>query len=177
MNQEFGELLKDRRVARGLSQRALAEKLAELGFPIDPSAITRMETGQREPKLSEAMTLCDYLDIDLAVLDYGRNSLAYHGAVEAASHSYLEARKALRRFINDAEYVYMVHRPDLNSQVNPPNTHEEVLEYIIAVLQKQRSTENERLVAPTEGHIDAAFRQALLSEVLEDLEEAGDGES
>ena len=60
------EIFRDRvqaaRGARGLSQRALAARVAELGLKINPTAITRIERGERRVSLNEVVAIATALD-------------------------------------------------------------------------------------------------------------------
>lgn len=67
----FGTRVRERREGQGLSQRALAEALADRGLHLDSSAITRIEKGQRAVRLGEAPVIADALDIQLADLIEG----------------------------------------------------------------------------------------------------------
>lgn len=53
---------------RGWSQRQLAEALEGQGVRLDPSAVTRIERGDREVKLREAAAIADCLNTDLQQL-------------------------------------------------------------------------------------------------------------
>ncbi|MBV5244330.1 helix-turn-helix domain-containing protein [Mycolicibacterium sp. PAM1] len=62
----FGEALRRAREQAGLSQRALAARLAEVtGLKLDHTALTRIETDQREPKVIEARALAAALGVQL----------------------------------------------------------------------------------------------------------------
>lgn len=55
----FGDLLKELREARGLSQSQLA-----LESELDQTFISLLERGQRQPSLATLFALCDALEID-----------------------------------------------------------------------------------------------------------------
>lgn len=60
----FALRMRAARNALGLSQRAFAEGLeAACGAKLDPSAVTRIETGQRPVSLVEAVWIADFLNI------------------------------------------------------------------------------------------------------------------
>ena len=48
---------------RGISQRQVADDLAELGLVVDKNAVQRMESGQRFITDIELITISKYLDI------------------------------------------------------------------------------------------------------------------
>lgn len=58
----FGGNLKMVREARGLTQTALAKKMAERGFPFHQMTISRIESGERPPRLSEAIALAEIVE-------------------------------------------------------------------------------------------------------------------
>lgn len=102
MNQtSFGGALRAGRVRLGLSQRALADKLRGRGISVDQAAITRMETGQREPKLIEALQISDFLDFDVSTLERpDSEAIAHDGLVELTFAKYFVARESLYEYLN-----------------------------------------------------------------------------
>ncbi|WP_131722658.1 helix-turn-helix domain-containing protein [Mycolicibacterium chlorophenolicum] len=67
-SQTFGRNMRIARGQRGWSQRQLAEALEGQGVRLDPSAVTRIERGDREVKLREAAAIADCLNTDLQQL-------------------------------------------------------------------------------------------------------------
>lgn len=61
--QIFIEQVRNIRQQRGWSQRDLADRLATEGFPLHPSAIAKLETGQRPLRVAEAVALASVLGI------------------------------------------------------------------------------------------------------------------
>src|ERR1700751_184372 len=73
VGRNFGERAKAARIEAGMTQAQLQERLgAEFGLNLDTSGITRIEAGQREPRLSEALAIA-------AILDFGLNNLTPPG--------------------------------------------------------------------------------------------------
>lgn len=64
-NERVGTRLREFREERNWSQRRLAEVLRANGLKLDPSAITRIERGQRDVKLHEATALAAALRVKL----------------------------------------------------------------------------------------------------------------
>lgn len=62
----FGDLMRERREAKGWSQRHFAEVLHQAGLRLDPSAISRIESDGRDVKLSEALTISRLLGFQLS---------------------------------------------------------------------------------------------------------------
>ncbi|MDV7197027.1 helix-turn-helix transcriptional regulator [Rhodococcus kroppenstedtii] len=66
VGQRFAQAVKEARINKGWSQRKLVEELERVtGFKLDPSAMTRMENGQRDVKLDEAEALSRVLEMPL----------------------------------------------------------------------------------------------------------------
>lgn len=65
----FADRLRELRQAAGMSQAAFADRLSEvLGRAIYPSAITRIEKGDRSVRLDEAVAAARALDVPLGSL-------------------------------------------------------------------------------------------------------------
>jgi putative transcriptional regulator len=62
----FGEALRERRLAAGLSQEELAERCG-----IDRKSISRMETGTFSPRLDSVWSVAEALDLSMATLFSG----------------------------------------------------------------------------------------------------------
>ncbi|HMS75809.1 helix-turn-helix transcriptional regulator [Gordonia sp. (in: high G+C Gram-positive bacteria)] len=62
----FRSCMKARRESLEWSQRRLAKEIHErFGITLDPSAITRIENGQREPKYAESVAISELLGVPL----------------------------------------------------------------------------------------------------------------
>ncbi|MCZ4535555.1 helix-turn-helix transcriptional regulator [Gordonia terrae] len=61
----FGETVAAHRKKLGWKQADLIAALAERGVILDSSAITRIEKGEREPRLTEALTLSEVLEFPI----------------------------------------------------------------------------------------------------------------
>ena len=64
----FGQRVRTARDNAGLTQIQLQELLTGYGVHFDTSAITRVESGEREPRLTEALAIADILGISLTGL-------------------------------------------------------------------------------------------------------------
>ena len=71
----FGQRMKAARAEAGLTQAQLQERLAEHGVRFDTSAITRVEAGEREPRISEARAIASVLGIGLSTLTAAESDL------------------------------------------------------------------------------------------------------
>lgn len=94
MNQDFGVAMREARARLGISQRKLAELLDDLGMKIDPSAVTRIEKGQREPKFSEAVAISDVLGINLDNFSYSATAI-FQSHLAAMASNMQQARRAI----------------------------------------------------------------------------------
>lgn len=70
VNRQFGDLMRERRESKGWSQRQLAEMLRVVDLRLDPSAITRIERGTRDVKLTEAIAISNLLEFHLDELSF-----------------------------------------------------------------------------------------------------------
>ena len=71
----FARRLRQERVSRGLSQTEFASRLAErLGVATYPTTITKIEKGEREIKLGEAIAIAEILDLPLSALTDDKSS-------------------------------------------------------------------------------------------------------
>lgn len=59
----FGQQLRLVRMRRGWSQQDLVDRLSQLGFPVDRSAIAKIETGARGVSVDEALAIAVALDV------------------------------------------------------------------------------------------------------------------
>lgn len=69
----MGEEIRQRRERLGLTQRELAERVSALGWPVDSTAITRVEKGQRAIRVAQLRTIAKALDVkasDLLVEEF-----------------------------------------------------------------------------------------------------------
>lgn len=66
----FGQMMREAREKAGWSQRRLAELLNQAGLKIDHSALNRIENGQREARLTEAVAISDLLELNLQTLSW-----------------------------------------------------------------------------------------------------------
>lgn len=66
-NERFATQMREQRARKEWSQRRLAEELKSLGMKLDPSAVTRIENGQREPRYSEAVAIAAALQFPISV--------------------------------------------------------------------------------------------------------------
>ncbi|WP_182261451.1 helix-turn-helix transcriptional regulator [Rhodococcus sp. UFZ-B548] len=114
-NQGFGTAIRVAREELGLSQRGLADKLsaAPWNLKLDPSAITRLEKGQREAKLAEAQVLAVVLGLSLDDINdfeshhdstqFSLNEIRVRNAMRDARGAILRALRASQSAVNAIE--------------------------------------------------------------------------
>lgn len=61
----LGIKMREIRKSRGISQRQVADDLAEMGLVVDKNAVQRMESGQRFITDIELITISKYLEIPI----------------------------------------------------------------------------------------------------------------
>ncbi|MGJ0119951.1 helix-turn-helix domain-containing protein [Williamsia sp. MIQD14] len=100
--QTFADTMRTQRLAAGLTQRTLSQNLIQLGVSIDQATIARMESGQREPRLSEAVAIAEYLQFDLLQIAFDLPNVSYHGALQNGTQKYFAARAAIDAYLRSA---------------------------------------------------------------------------
>ncbi len=87
----FASGVREAREARGWTQVDLARHLAETGVRLDPTAITRLERGDRSVKIGEAVAIAASLGLSIEdVLRHGATmtrALTAHRAIDVLAHA------------------------------------------------------------------------------------------
>lgn len=68
VDERFGQAIRERREAMGLTQAEVSEALREAGQPVSPTALAKAEAGARAVKVAEAVALATILSMHLDVL-------------------------------------------------------------------------------------------------------------
>lgn len=63
--QMFGQTMRALRKRSGYTQAEIADQLVAYGIKLDPSAVTRMENGDRSVRLNEAVAVATILFVSL----------------------------------------------------------------------------------------------------------------
>lgn len=113
INAQFGDRMRECRELRSWSQRQVAELLQAVGIKLDPSAITRIERGTRDVKLSEAIAIADVLGFDLDSIAYSPEE-RFRMDEWALHQIVLKARKGLLDAIRFTDR--MANRTDLETE-------------------------------------------------------------
>lgn len=94
---ELGRRVRELRVANGLSQAELANRMQAAGVALHASALTRIETGSRVLKASEAFVLADVLGQSVTDLREDRRGVRQVAlAIEDVKRAYTNSLGSLR---------------------------------------------------------------------------------
>ncbi|MDS1114474.1 helix-turn-helix transcriptional regulator [Gordonia westfalica] len=105
MQHRFAESLTRERAERNLSLRALSEALEEAtGIKIDPSGLKRIESGEREPRLNEALAISQTLGVDLPLLAL-TDSMRVRTAASWVADSLSTLNEQVDELVGRLEYV------------------------------------------------------------------------
>ncbi|GAA4176348.1 hypothetical protein GCM10022287_23380 [Gryllotalpicola koreensis] len=115
--------MREARQEFGWSQQKLADRLADSGLKLDPTAITRIEKGQRSVRLSEAVTIAAELGIDL-------NELIK--TVENPTQVLAQARESANKAMRDARYALQAMVFEFNDIALMLEDQDEMLEILRA---------------------------------------------
>ncbi|BBX48065.1 hypothetical protein GCM10009641_08910 [Mycobacterium cookii] len=174
----FAERAKSARLRAGLTQQQLFERLRdETGVRLDTSAITRIEAGQREPRLGEALAIA-------RVLNFGLNNLVpradldlYLSDVERLMR---ESRAALIRMVKSVDPLieFVRANPGSLGDKRLDDRFRETIEYF----EQSASRDELKNIAITTNRTDEKLKRQLLRAVgdgilvrTEDIEPAYDG--
>ncbi|ORI17407.1 hypothetical protein BH686_26280 [Rhodococcus erythropolis] len=119
---QFGDMMRVARQKLRWSQRQLAEALQKAGLKIDPSAITRIENGQREPKLREAVAISDILDIKLDDLVFSE-SADFRRNLVVINHSLVTSRQLLLQGLIAVDKALAGVTPAVNDEMLEVSEH------------------------------------------------------
>lgn len=105
-SEELGERIREARVAAGVSQAKLAERL-----DVDRSALVRIEAGERKVSAVELFTIAEVLDFPLSHFVYPPSQTVVSARRELSEDDSLIAKKRykadvdLQAFLRDAEWL------------------------------------------------------------------------
>ena len=99
----FGDRMKTARAKAAMTQAALQTRLRDdFDIGLDTSGITRIEAGQREPRLSEVIAIAAILGLELNDL---APALDLNRLISALSHQMLESREALLALLQSVDQI------------------------------------------------------------------------
>jgi transcriptional regulator with XRE-family HTH domain len=141
----FGTRLAEARQKAGISQRALAGAMGERGLSIDPSAITRIEKGERSVRLGEVRLMSEVLGISLNALLNGDDPRSEIEVLrEEANEAMRTAQSNAAKFLHStlAVRALLLENPDLvqtlgDSTDDAPASANEYLDWVLGRLRRQ----------------------------------------
>jgi transcriptional regulator with XRE-family HTH domain len=174
----FAARAKAARLRSGLTQQQLcARLLKETGVDLDTSAITRIEAGQREPRLGEALAIG-------RVLGFGLNNLVPRADLDFylsdVERLLKESRAALIRMVKSVDPVieYVRANPSSLGDKRLDDRFRETIEWF----QQSASRDELKNIAITTNRTDEKLKRQLLRAVsdgilvrTEDIEPAYEG--
>ncbi|OBJ57433.1 Helicase associated domain protein [Mycobacterium asiaticum] len=157
----FAERAKAARMRADLTQQELSTRLSEAGVKLDTSAITRIEAGQREPRLSEALAIAQVLRFSLNDLARREDLDFYMSDVERLMN---ESRAALVRMIRSVDPVvdFVRRSPGSLGDQRLEDRFGELIEHFL----EDVSFENKAI---TRSRSDEKLKRQLLRAVSEDI--------
>ncbi|KKB98564.1 helix-turn-helix domain-containing protein [Mycolicibacter arupensis] len=171
VSQQFGDLMRQRREGRGLSQRQLAELLRDVDLHLDPSAITRIERGTREVKLFEALAISKLLEFDLDYIAFSPDK-QFQISGSNLSVAATRARKVLLQAIRYVDH-WANHTDDETEQRLMERHGCDVVDLYTEILKQSPSFKYGSFLASFEGdnfavyfnESDHAIKQAVVEAV------------
>lgn len=172
-----------------MSQRKLSELLLDkAGVKLDPSAITRIEKGQRDLKLAEAAAIAKVLDVGIDQLtrdiedaepaglielrdSHQQLRKRYHSVIAEIGAFYSDAYKLAVPLAADVEARNMMGPDELRKAANDAIGAEDLSRRLLALLNKSPQT-FKRMNHPRLGEIPLDFSEALkvLKQAVKDAE-------
>ncbi|MDH3007084.1 helix-turn-helix domain-containing protein [Gordonia alkanivorans] len=142
----FGEAVRARRTDLGLSQRALAQRMSEMGVQMDATAVTRMETNQREPRFTEGIALARFLGFDPFL--YAPKGFSYAGLEAKVVADFLLAADAIAALAMSSVEAIGMHNTLMMVEGGQRLDRPEIAPSIVAMVGEAISVEDrERLAA------------------------------
>lgn len=123
----FGSRMKAERVHAGMTQAELAKRIEdEFEIKLDTSGITRIEAGQREPRLSEALAIAEILGLELA--DAGPSESELEPLLRTLTDQLFTSRGQLLTVLETVDEITNVARREIADPKSLPKLITEELE-------------------------------------------------
>lgn len=169
----FGTRAKAARIGAGMTQAQLQERLeAGFGITLDTSGITRIEAGQREPRLSEALAIA-------AILGFGLNDLTptapdldfYVSGVVELMH---QSRETLLKLLRSVDRVtaFIQRNPGCSGDVDPDGIFQKEFEWFKQRVKEEpvvREDEQTLKFSVATDKADEKLKRQLLQVITADL--------
>ena len=169
-NEKFGDVVRDARERRQLSQRRLAELLEEAGVRLDPSAITRIERGTRDVKLREATVIASVLGIDLGKsLDQIAFSQAqqFQIGTAAVAAAAVQARRTLAEVLEQFNRIGLNVDEDTEAKLIREAGFSGRVDFYTALIRNHPDRKNE--LTPWFGKEDREIKDAIIDAVTDEI--------
>jgi transcriptional regulator with XRE-family HTH domain len=170
VSRTFAERAKAARLRAGLTQQQLCDRLdEEADVELDTSAITRIEAGQREPRLGEALAIARVLGFALDNL-VPRAELDFY--MSDVKRSMDESRAALVKMILSVDPVadFVRRNPDCLGDERLEDRFRQVVErFHQRGSPDEREPEDEPSFAVTTNRTDEKLKRQLLRAVSEGI--------
>jgi transcriptional regulator with XRE-family HTH domain len=161
----FADRAKSARLGAGLTQQQLSDRLdAETPVTLDTSAITRIEAGQREPRLGEALAIAK-------VLSFGLNNLVpqvdldfYLSDVERLMN---ESRAALVRMVKSVDPL--IEFVQANPSCLGEDRIEDRIREIVAYFGESAARDELSNIAITTNRTEEKLKRQLLRAVSDGI--------
>jgi transcriptional regulator with XRE-family HTH domain len=170
VSRTFAERAKAARLRAGLTQQQLCDRLLEeTKVDLDTSAITRIEAGQREPRLGEALAIA-------RVLGFGLDNLVPRAELDVylsdVKRSMDESRAALVTMVRSVDPVvdFVRRNPDCLADERLEDRFRTVVEWFHRrVSSEDLGPEDEQNFAVTTNRTDEKLKRQLLRAVSEGI--------
>lgn len=160
VSQTFGLQVREARSDMGMSQRLLASRMGSLGFKLDPSAITRIESGKREVKLAEAVALKEILGLNLDALSADR-AAPFRSRVARWKKAMMDARESLVEAMDAFDTAHAALTDDLAADLLATSPVDSVADYF-AVTTNSVKAWSESPLANVSTHSDELSHELKL---------------
>lgn len=176
--------MREAREALGITQKDLADRLAERGWKIHTTALTLIEKGERSLRVSQLHIMAGALNetpSGLLTDPIGRLAdlrMETHGALVAARKELIRALGNVNQIVNDAKVVGDGAIAEAGLDV--PNA--KYPDWVVAQMRRYAASANqEHVYIVTDPYYGArpeqltAIAEALISDLFEELREGSDG--
>lgn len=166
----FGEGVNRIRTAKRLSQRLLARFLTDRGMPVDASAVSRIESGARSVRLSEALTIAEVLGVSLETLIENPKtpSQAFEFLRRDANYSMTNLGQAATNFMESFMEArrFLVRHPELlveleDDEFGSPASADEYFDWIGRRMDRNRDKVKSHVVTADQKEADELMALAV----------------
>lgn len=170
VEQSFGAQVHYFRTLQNISQREFAQRLTERGMAVDASAVSRIESGARAIRLSEALTIAEVLDVDLDMLVEGTRSPSqeFRSLRYSANHAMNRLGTDVVDFLESFKEAnrYLQQHPELLSDLGDktlgrPKSVQDYLEWVGRRMDQIHVEDPEEMVSVRDEKEAEALKQLV----------------